>query len=1036
MPANYPRLPLFLLAIATSAHGADDKLSFNKDIRPILSDKCFACHGFDAKHREAGLRLDTPEGAYANHDGIIAIKPGDLQKSEAWLLINSDDPDEVMPPPKSHKTLSKAEKDTIRKWIEQGAPYQRHWAFEPQVKYAPPAPATGMQPRNIVDTFILDRLKKENLAPQPEADRETLIRRVTLALTGLPPKTEEVDAFLADASPNAYEKVVDRLLASPRYGEQMARHWLDVARYGDTHGLHLDNERQMWLYRDWVVNAFNRNLPFNQFTVEQLAGDLLPNATPDQMVATGFNRCNVTTAEGGAIGAEFLFRYAVDRTSTTAQTWMGLSAGCAVCHDHKFDPISQKEFYQLYAFFNSAADPAMDGNSLLTAPTLKLETPEQKKQMAENDAKRAAAEKNLETTVAKLSYRDPADVRPLPPAIEKETVLIQDGFPTGASLHLSPGGRQQMWVGEPEYPVASGKKALRISGKGVAQDYYDGGTAPIEVPSAARFAINIFIDPAEPPKAVMVQFNTGNWSHRAMWGDDKAIPGFGKPNTGERFVAGPLPETSRWVKIEVPGDKMGLKPGDKIQGIAFTVDSGTAMFDGLSVVGRIDDANDPLKSVAAWIKTREGKDVQGAPAEINKILKTVPADKRTPAQLKQLRDYWLANVSPASKPVLTPLQAEIAKFKKEREDTEKMVPSTFIMKDLDKPRDSFVMERGAYDKKGEKVKRDVPAAFPPLPNKQNPNRLDLAKWLVADNHPLTARVTVNRFWQQFFGVGLVKTSGDFGSQGQPPSHPELLDWMAVSFRESGWDVKKLVRFFVTSAAFRQSSIAPAELWQRDPENRLLARGPRFRLDAEELRDNALSASGMLDLTMGGKGTRPYQPANIWEPVGFGGSNTRFYKRDTGSALYRRSIYAFLKRTAPPPFMANFDAPSREQTCAVRERSNTPLQALQLMNDEQHIEAARGFAEQIIAKGGTTPQERISFAYRTVLARKPSAEEITTVQQAFQQHFLAFQQVPDNAAKFIRQGESKPNAKLPGPELAAWTLVANLLLNLDETVTRN
>jgi hypothetical protein len=855
MPQHTPTLLAAVLAASALPVSAETR-SFNQDIRPILSDKCFACHGIDAAHRKGELRLDTQEGAFGKAEsGAVAIKPGDPKGSELWVRINATDDDEIMPPPKSHKTISPAEKERIHEWIEQGAKYQKHWSFETPVKVALPA-TTG---RNAVDAFIFDRLKREGLAPLPEADKTTLIRRVSFALKGLPPSVAEVDAFLADASPDAYEKLVDRLLASPQFGEEMARHWLDVARYGDTHGMHLDNERSMWLFRDWVVGAFNKNMPFSQFTIEQLAGDLLPNPTDDQLIATGFNRNNVTTGEGGALDAEFIFRYAVDRTSTTAQTWMGMTAGCAVCHDHKFDPLSQKEFYQLYAFFHSSADPAMDGNALLVSPTMKVIAPEQKKTLAEKEAQRTAAAKRLEDAMKSLDYVDPATL------------------------------------------------------------------------------------------------------------------------------------------------------GDVVE---------------------------PDSSLSQWISKHEGKDTKDLPADVNKILKRKPDAKRSAEQEKVILDHFLANVNPKTKAVIGPLKADVAKLEKEVAEFDKALPASFIMRDLDKPRDSFVMMRGAYDKPGDKVGRDVPAAFPPLPNKEKPTRLDLAKWLVADNHPLTARVTVNRFWQQFFGVGLVKTSGDFGSQGQPPSHPELLDWLAVDFRENGWNMKKIVRLLVTSATFRQSSDAPAALWKRDPENRLVARGPRLRLDAEVVRDNALAVSGLLDLTMGGRGVRPYQPPNIWEPVAYIRSNTANYKADTGNALYRRSLYTFLKRTAPPPFMANFDAPSREQSCAMRERSNTPLQALQLMNDVQHIEAARVFAGKIITQGGATPAERIAFAYRTALARKPSPEEIEIVSAAYKQHLAAYEQTPAEAAKFIRQGESAPQAGIPEPEFAAWTLIANLVLNLDETINRN
>ncbi len=1021
-----------LFALASLSPALAGELAFNRDIRPILSANCFACHGFDAKNRKAEMRLDTAEGAYGKAEsGASPIVPRDLKGSELWVRINAEDEDEKMPPKKSHKTLTATDKAKLKQWIEEGAVYQKAWAFEAPLKAAVPGKTS-----HPLDGFIFDRLNREGLAPQPEADKETLIRRVTLATTGLPPTVAEVDDFLADTAGDAYEKVVDRLLSSPRYGEQMARHWLDVARYGDTHGLHLDNERSMWLYRDWVVGAFNRNLSFKDFTIEQLAGDLLPNATTEQIVASGFNRCNVTTSEGGAIAEEFIYRYAVDRTTTTAQAWMGLTVGCAVCHDHKFDPIKQREFYSLYAFFHSNADPAMDGNALLTAPILKVSTPVQTKRLAELDAKNAAAEKSLQAELDRVAYSDPANVVPLPPAVERETMLVDDDFPAGAKVTSTPTGRAATWLEKADMPVASGERALKISGKDVTQDYYEAGAAPIDLEPGSRFVLNVFIDTADAPRAVMVQFNAGGWKHRAMWGDEKAIPGWGAPKTGERYVAGALPAAGTWTKLEVDAEKVGLKAGDQITGIAFTQHGGTALFDALSVISRTDDAHNPAKSLLAWLKPREGKDTQGLPAELNKILKSVKSEKRTPAQNKQLRNYYLANSCAATKAALAPLATDVAKLKKERDDLDKMIPASLVMRDLDRPRNSFVMIRGAYDKPGEKVSRDVPEALPPLPDKANPTRLDLARWLVADNHPLTARVAVNRLWQQFFGVGIVKTAGDFGSQGQPPSHPELLDWMAVNFRETGWDMKKLVRFFLTSATYRQSSAAPAALWARDPENRLHARGPRFRLDAEELRDNALAVSGLLDSTMGGRGVRPYQPPNIWEPVAYIDSTTAKYKADTGPALYRRSLYTFLKRTAPPPFMVNFDGPSREQSCTGRERSDTPMQALQLMNDVQHVEAARALAERVMTSGGTTPEERIAFTYRCILSRKPTPEETAIVHTAYQQHLATYQKAPGEAAKFIRQGESKPKPGLPEPELAAWTLVANLLLNLDETINYN
>ncbi len=1022
------------LTSAASAALAEKPLTFNHDIRPIFSDKCFACHGFDAKKRKADRRLDTAEGAYAVNDGIQAIKPGDLEKSDAWLRIISSDKDEVMPPPDFHKTLTDAEKATIKKWIEQGAKYQKHWAFEAPTKPAAPEirnPKSEI--RNPVDSFLLARLESEGLSFSPEADRETLIRRVSFSLTGLPPTVREVDDFLNDQGNGAYERMVDRYLASPRYGEEMARHWLDIARYGDTHGLHLDNERQMWAYRDWVVRAFNDDLPFDQFTVWQLAGDLLPNATRDQVVATGFNRCNVTTSEGGAINEEFIFRYAVDRTATTMNTWMALTGQCAVCHDHKFDPITQKEFYQLYSFFLSAADPAMDGNKLLTPPILQLSTQEQKKQIETLTASIAAADAKIRTAIATLDYADPALQDPPPPQQTSETVWFEDSFPAGADVKFA--GEPTAYVTKENGPVFSGDRALKRTATGVAQDYFT-GSANFAIPPNGRISVYCYIDPANPPQAVMLQFHSADWNHRATWGLEGAIP-YGKVRTAENVLIGGLPEAGKWMKLEVAADRLGLKPGMKVNGYSFAQFGGTVYWDQLSMSSRVDPKTDPQWSWKVWREKNQGKRVEALPNDLQTLVRGKKSEEWTEAETKRVRDWWLENEYQGMRSLIDGPRAEKLALEAKKKSLDDAIPSTFVMADLEKPRDAFIMERGAYDRPGQKVERAVPAAFPPLKTcGATPTRLDLANWLVAPEHPLTARVTVNRLWQQFFGTGIVKTSFDFGSQGEPPSHPELLDWLAVDFREHGWDVKRLVRQILTSTAFRQAPQMTPERIARDPENRLYARGPRFRLDAEQLRDNALFVSGLINLDMGGKGVRTYQPPNIWEPVGFGGSNTRFYTQDHGAALYRRSLYCFLKRTAPPPFMANFDAPNREQFCTRRERSNTPLQALQLMNDVQHFEAARAFAERIVLDGGATPADRIAYAYRTVLSRKPAPEEIAIVQQTFDKHLARFTQDPEAAKKVIANGESKPRPGLLEPEVAAWTMVANLILNLDETLTRN
>lgn len=1028
---------LTALALVTGplAAGEPPQVAFNRDVRPILADKCLSCHGPDEKHRKAGLRLDDAASALAPAEsGARAIVPGDADASELWKRITTADADDVMPPPASHKTLSDEEKATLRRWIAEGARFQKHWAFEPPVKAAPPAAAEGI---SAIDAFLAPPQAAAGLAPEPEADRETLLRRVTFALTGLPPTLAEIDAFLADQTPGAYERVVDRLLASPRYGEQMARHWLDVARYGDTHGLHLDNERSIWPYRDWVVAAFNRNLPFDRFTVEQLAGDLLPSPTQDQLVATGFNRCNVTTSEGGSIDAEFLFRYAVDRTATTMQAWMGLTGQCAVCHDHKFDPISAKEFYSLYSFFYSAADPAMDGNALLTAPTLPLTSPAHEAKMTALAGELSAVQGKIDAALAQVAYTDPAALQPRPEPVVTEQVWVEDDAPAGASFTPSPGHPTRWLTTADQVPVLSGARALRRTDAGLAQDYYEGGAPAFPLPPEATLFAHVFLDPADPPRTIMLQFHKGAWQHRAVWGDYDAID-WGTRGTTERVHMGPLPKTGEWVRLEFPAEKVGLKPGDAVTGLAYTQFGGTVTWDKAGVRGRLDAAADPTQSLAAWIALNEKDPSKDLPAPVREALKTAP-DKRSDAHRAALRRHFLASVHTGTRPTLAPLETQRAALEKQRADLAAALPSTFIMRDLPQPRQAHVMKRGQYDQPGDPVERAVPAILPALAKpaaKPQPDRLDLAEWLVSPAHPLTARVTVNRFWQQVFGTGLVATSGDFGSQGEPPSHPELLDWLAVTFREEGWDVKKLLRSLVTTQAFRRSSRVTPEAFQRDPANRLLARSPRLRLDAEELRDNALFLSGLLDGTFGGKGVRPYQPPNIWEPLGFTGSNTANYTQDKGSALYRRSLYVFFKRTAPPPFMANFDAPNREQFCARRERSNTPLQALQLMNDVQHFEAARALAARVLAAPAPTRSARLDVAFRTVTGRRADAGELAVVAHALDEHLSAYKARPEDARKVIANGESPPPPEADPAELAAWTMVANLLLNLDETVTRN
>lgn len=1023
---------VFTLVVAVPASGrADDPVEFNRDVRPILSDACFNCHGFDAKARKAKLRLDVPEGAFTERNSGIPIKPGDPKGSEVWARIASTDADIVMPPPSTNKKLTEAQKETIRKWIAQGAKYQKHWSFEPIRRPEPPK-VDGA--RTAVDAFLASRMRKVGLTPQPAADKETLVRRVAFALTGLPPTVKEVDEFLADPSPHAYERMVDRYLASPRYGEEMARHWLDVARYADTHGLHLDNERLMWAYRDWVVKSFNENLPFDRFTVWQVAGELLPNPTPDQLAATGFNRCNVTTGEGGSIEAEWVYRNAVDRTTTVAQAWLGLTAGCAVCHDHKFDPLSTKEYYSLYAFFLSAADPALDGNVSTTGPFVKLPTAAQQKAL---DAARKAesdARARLVATAAKVTYSDPATTKSTPARRAVTDTLFDDTFPLAASSRNTTRNAAD-WVTDPSFKAKSGRRVLRQANSFFHEDVIQPHLRPWVVPISGSFEAWVRLDPSQPPKAIAIQLGGG----KKVWfgTETTAEAPYGGGRLGTR--KGPLPAPGEWAKLSIPAADLGLKDGQNVGALTLQEYGGVVCWDRVAFTGESNPATDPLASFQVWWKGLNGKAPPELPGELNAVATGGPDKKHSPDAVAKLQAFYLAYVA---RPVEEDLANQFAAWEKARVDhaaTDDAIPGTMIFRDLGMPREAFVMARGQYDKPGEKVRPGVPAVLPPLKVTKpgaRPTRLDLANWLVAPENPLTARVAVNRLWQQFFGVGLVKTSADFGSQGEPPSHPELLDWLATRYRDSGWDTKAFVKMLVMSNAFRRDARQSPEVRAKDPENRLLARGPRFRLDAEQLRDNALYLSGLMDLEMGGRGVKPYQPANIWEPIGYGDSNTRYYLQDHGGSLYRRSLYVFIKRTAPAPFLTNFDAPNREQVCAVRDRTNTPLQALQLMNDVQHFEAARALAERVIVEGGPTVEERIAFLYRTVLARRPDAEEVKLVASALAKQVDLYKADSAAARKVVQTGESKPKGVAPDYEIAAWAMIANLVLNLDEAVTRN
>ncbi len=1023
---------LFLLSLTLhSTTRAESPISFARDIRPILSDSCFACHGPDENERQADLRLDVGSSAYE----MNAVVPRDLNESELWQRINSDDADAVMPPPKFHKPLNGEQRELIRRWIEAGAEYEQHWSFVAPNKVPVP---DGFD--NPIDAFIQRGLNDAGLKMAPRAGRRTSIRRVTLDLTGIPPTPKEVDAFLADTKEDAYERLIDRLMSRVSYGQHMARYWLDLARYADTHGLHLDNERSMWPYRDWVVRAFNDNVPFDEFTRWQLAGDLLENPTQDQLIASGFNRCNVTTSEGGSINEEWVYRYAVDRTTTTAEVWMGLTAGCAVCHDHKFDPITAVDYYSMYAFFHSAADPAMDGNKIDTPPILKIMGDEERTKLALLDEQIDSMRKSLSDRLGQIQYVDPATLDPPPPKSAKKTLWFDDAFPDGAKVQSSGGAPLNLVSKElaGEDAVYSGSVAVRREADGLAQDFYNSGAAPFVVGASGKIFVHCLLDAANPPAAIMIQLHSDQWKHRAVWGDESKI-GFGKLGTPEKVHVGDLPAKGKWVRLEVDSAKLGINSGTKISGYAFTQFGGAVTWDHFGFESELDKVTDPGWSFAAWTKQNAGKKIDMLPKKLRAVVKNKAIADWSAEQTDQIQRMWIENVYAGIPSAAMELKLAIAKSHSDKAQIEAAAPVTFVMADLPKPRESFVMERGAYDKPGQQVHRNVPSFLPALPKRKDErdyDRLDLANWLVSGEHPLTARVTVNRLWQQFFGTGIVKTSADFGSQGEPPSHPELLDYLAVRFVEDGWDIQEFLRLILASDTYCQSSKASPDLLARDPDNRLLARGPRTRLDAEVLRDQVLFVSGLLVDKVGGKGVNPYQPPNIWEPVAFGGSNTRYYKQGKGEDLYRRSLYTFFKRTAPPPFMSTFDAPNREQSCSRRERTNTPLQALQLLNDVQHFEAARNFAARIIGEGGEAREDRIAWAWNVVTARRPTDSETQIASDTLRHYLDRYASDAEAAEKVISYGESEVDESISKSELAAYTLLANMLFNLDEVVNKN
>ncbi|MEW4567508.1 PSD1 and planctomycete cytochrome C domain-containing protein [Tautonia sp. JC769] len=1006
------------------------RIDFGKQIRPILSDACFACHGPDAATRKADLRLDLRDEALADRGGYSAIVPGDVEASELFYRITSEDEFDRMPP-ESHEALTAEQIGLIRAWIAQGAEWEEHWAFVPPTKPEPPALADDPWVRNPIDHFILDRLNQEGLEPSLEATPEALVRRVYLDLTGLPPTPAEVDAYLADERDDRYEQLVDRLLQSPRYGEHMARFWLDAARYGDTHGLHLDNYREMWPYRDWVVDAFNRNLPYDQFVIEQLAGDLLPYPTRDQLIATGFNRAHVTTSEGGSIEEEIYVRNVVERVDATGTVFMGLTVACARCHDHKFDPISAKDYYSLFAFFNSIDGKPLDGNAKAHPPVIQVPSPEQEAERARLDEQIAAISGRISEAVSAIEY-DPAGDEDRGEYVRRgDFVWVDDALPPGAKPSAE---ADWSFEAEPNHPVFLGEKAHVRSAEGQSQHFFTEASQGLLVGEGDTLFAHVFLDPLNPPKEIMLQWNTGEWKHRAYWGEN--LIDYGADGTAERFAKGPLPTTGEWVRLEVPAAEVGIAPGTTITGMAFTQHGGTVRWDAAGLRTWTPQPGKTYTSLAAWVRDQKILgDKSGLPGPIRAIVEKAPGD-RSDDEAQQLRDHFVRFAYAPARSTLSPLLDELASAESARKTLEEAIPTTLVWKELAEPKPAFILNRGEYEERGEQVGRATPEFLPELPDGAPLDRMGLALWLVDRSNPLTSRVAVNRLWQQVFGTGLVKTSEDFGSQGDPPSHEELLDWLAVQFQDDGWDMKTFMKRMVTSATYRQTSRTTPELNTRDPKNVLLARGPRFRLDAETLRDQALSVSDLLVEQIGGPGVKPPQPSGLWEAVGYTSSNTAKFKADSGrDKVHRRSLYTFWKRTAPPPQMTTFDAPSRESCTVRRERTNTPLQALLLLNDPQYVEAARGLAERTLREAGPSADERLTHMFRLATARHPESDERQELLAAFDEVLASYRGEVEEARALIAVGETQPDPAFDPAELAAWTIIANTLLNLDEVIVK-
>ena len=1097
------------------------QIDFNRDIRPVLADKCWSCHGPDAAAKKIKLRLDSEDAASADlGKGRRAIVPGDAEQSQLVRRITASDELTRMPPVDSGHKLTQAEIDLLVEWVRQGARWQRHWAFIKPARPSLPQIKNRSWPKNAIDHFTLERLEREGMAPSPEADRATLIRRVSLDLTGLPPTPREIDDFLNDQLPDAYEKVVDRLLASPRYGERMAARWLDAARYADTNGYQIDGDRGAWRWRDWVIESFNQNKPFDQFIIEQLAGDLAPDATLDQKIATAFNRNHRINAEGGIVPEEYRNEYVVDRVDTTSTVFMGLTMGCARCHNHKYDPFTQKEYYQLSAYFNSIDEDGHSFDQGNSPPLIAAPTRDQQRRLRQFDREIAQAESRYNALAEKsaglqsrweksLLDSDNANHQWFPDdKLIASLPLDERSAPVFNKSNRAHHDQYDRRNGEPErkfeigFKEGSPRYVESPAGQGVVFDgklYFDAGIhADFRYKSTSkdyreRFTIAAWVYPeSEQSGSIITKVSDSpaeveNNTPRAegyglyfingkihfnmvfRWGEDTL-----RVETEE-----PLP-LRQWLHVAVVFD--GLKSWEDrlrifVNGrearLKFNQRSFFLLFGGTKNTLKIGAGGGPeFRFKGALDEVRIYSHALGADeivalacADSLEKIAAIPAGERARSQALKIHGAFLAQAAPSE---LKQARARLVELNQQKQSFEDGLPTLMVMEEAPQPRPAFLLKRGAYDAPGEKVERGVPAMLPPLQRRGSEgathiapmsNRLDFARWLVSAEHPLTNRVAVNRFWQMLFGAGLVRTTEDFGAQGELPSHPELLDWLAVEFREGatgrrgdgakdnpqsstskgrnpqskGWDVKSLLKTMVMSATYRQSSKITPQSQQPDPDNRLLARGPRFRLPAEMIRDQALFVSGLLVEKLGGPSVKPYQPDGLYKDMVY--TDQTSYERDQGEGLWRRSLYTFWKRTVLSPTMQVFDASAREY-CTVRDtRTNTPLQSLNLMNDVTYVEAARLLAQRMLREGGATPQARVAWAFLVAASRRPSESELQVLLKNLSWQKDYFDRYPGEATRLLSIGEKRDEAKLDEAELAAYSAIASLILNLDEMITK-